>query len=144
MLWLIWPTFLPPSPIPFPRPGLPERGGEETTTRQEAAGYTALQQPDMHKLSRRALHAKLEEQRQRSLFIGRHKTNMISFSLIWTGLILKQTTRHYHEALSVIDDTASSSLCLPYRECKQDGYQDSNGHLDHWPTFQQLFCCTLN
>lgn len=145
MLWLIWPTFLPPSPIPFPRPGLPERGGEETTTRQEAAGYTVLQQPSMHKLSRRALHAKLEEQRQRSLFIGCHKTNMISFSLIWTGLILKQATRHYHEALTVCH-WWQPPLCVSpsYRESKQDGYPDSNGHLDHWPTFQQLFCCTLN
>lgn len=87
--------FFPPPQFPFL--GLDFQRGEETTTRQEAAGYTALQQPDMHKLSRRALHAKLEEQRQRSLFIA----NMISFSLIWTGLILKQTRRHYHEALTV-------------------------------------------
>lgn len=71
--WFIWPTFSPPPPsLPSPVPGLPERGGgDHQAGSSRLHGITAAY---IHMLSGRALHAKLELQRQHSLFISSRNT----------------------------------------------------------------------
>lgn len=62
----------PPSSFPSPVPGLPERGGGD-----HQAGSSRLHDITaayIHMLSGRALHAKLELQRQHSLFISSRNT----------------------------------------------------------------------